>query len=322
MKLSRYLFVGVLGAMSFAASAQSTFPSAPIRLVVPFAPGGSTDQVARVIGKKVSDLLKQPIVIDNKPGANTIIGTEFVARARPDGYTLVLATNGHTSNSSLYPKLPYDAEKDFAPVAYIGSTPNVIAVNQSNGAKSLQDLIQMVRSNPGTIDFATAGHGTTQHFSGEMLNSLAKVDLKHVPYKGGGPAAADVIAGHVPVLISGLPPAMPFINAGRLIPLAVTSMKRSPILPNVPTVAEVGFSGFDSSFWFAVLAPRDTPQAIVQELNKVFNDVLKSPDVQKQFAELGVDIGGGSALELAVFLKTDTQKWAKLIKSSGIKLME
>jgi tripartite-type tricarboxylate transporter receptor subunit TctC len=317
----RHFVLAAVAAATFGAAAQG-FPSAPVRLIVPFAPAGSTDQVARVIGKKAADLMLQPVLVDNKPGANTIIGTEFVAKAKPDGYTIVLATNGHTSNPSLYRKLPYDSDKDFVPVIYIGSTPNVIAVNQKIGAKSLKGLVDMARANPGKVDFATAGHGTTQHLSGEMLNMLAKVDLTHVAYKGGGPAAADVIAGHVPVLISGLPPAMPFIKAGTLTPLAVTSAQRSAIMPDVPTVAEAGFPGFESTFWFAVLAPRGTPTATIDELNKVFNSVLQSADVRQQLAELGVDVGGGTMQQAAAFLKTDTVKWAKLVKSTNMKMMD
>ena len=318
----RTLLATAVAAFSITAAAQASYPSMPVKLIVPFSPAGSTDAVARVIGKKAGDLLKQQVVVDNKPGANTIIGTDFVAKSKPDGYTLVLATNGHTSNKSLYSKLPYDSEKDFEPVIYVGSTPNVIAVNQKNGAKSLKALIEQARTQPGKLDFATAGHGTTQHLSGVMLGSQAKVSLNHVAYKGGGPAAADVIAGHIPILISGLPPAMPFVKAGTLTPLAVTSAKRSPILPQVPTVAESGFPGFESNFWFAVLAPKGTPKAAVHELNKVFNAVLQAPDVRQQLSDLGVDIGGGTSSELAAFLKEDSEKWAQLVKNSGIKSME
>lgn len=322
MILARRAFLlAALAAASLGTFAQG-FPSGPVHLVVPFAPAGSTDQVARVIGKKAADLLKQPVLIDNKPGANTIIGTEFVAKAKADGYTIVLATNGHTSNPSLYSKLPYDAEKDFSPVIYIGSTPNVIAANEKTGIKSLQGLLEAARAEPGKLDFATAGQGTTQHLTGEMLKTLAKVDMKHVPYKGGGPAASDVIAGHLPVLISGLPPAMPFIKAGSLTALAVTSAKRSPILPDVPTVAEAAFPGFESTFWFALLAPRDTPKSVIDELNRVFNAVLQAPDVRQQLSELGVDVGGGTVQQAAAFLRSDTEKWAKLVKNSGIKLVE
>ena len=208
------------------------------------------------------------------------------------------------------------------PVIYIGSTPNVIAVNQKIGVNSLQSLLDMARATPGVLDFATAGHGTTQHLSGEMLKTLAKVDIKHVPYKGGGPAAADVIAGHVPVLISGCARALPSIKAGSLTALAVTSDKRSPILPDVPTVAEAGFAGFESTFWFAVLAPRDTPKSVIDELNKVFRCGVQASDVRQQLAQLGVDITGGTPHDAAEFMKADAEKWAKLVKSTGMKLMD
>ena len=309
-------------AVSMMAGAQAAYPSRPVRLVVPYAPGGSTDGVARIIGRRAEDLLKQSVIIDNRPGANTILGTDFVARSKADGYTLILATNPHTSNSSLYGTVPYDAEKDFAAVIYIGAKPNVIAVNQKIGVKSLKALLEMAKANPGKLDFATAGLGSAQHLSGEMLGMQAGAKFQHIPYKGGGPASVDVIAGQVPILISGLAAAMPFIKAGSLIPLAVTSANRAAVLPDVPTVAESGFPGFESNYWFAVLAPRGTPKSIVDELNRVFNAVVQTPAVRQQLADLGVDTTGGAVQQADDFLKDDAQKMSKLVKATGIKLTE
>jgi len=302
--------------------AADAFPQRPVRIVVPFAPGGSTDVVARILGKRLSELLQQSVLIDNRPGANTVIGTEHVAKSAPDGYTLVMATNNHTSNVSMYRKLPYDTGRAFAPVVLVGSTPNVIAVNPKLPSRSLAELLDAARANPGGIGFATAGHGTTQHFTGELLNQLAGTRMNHVGYKGGGPAATDVIAGHVPVLISGLPPAMPFIKSGALLPLAVTSTRRSPILPDVPTVAESGHPGFDATFWFAILAPAGTPQPVLARLNAAFNDTLQDAEVRRLLGAQGVDIAGGTAAQAQDFLDTDTRKWAELIRASGIKLLD
>lgn len=309
-------------AVSLAAGAQATYPSRPVLLVVPYAPGGSTDGVARIIGRRAEELLKQSVVIDNRPGANTIVGTDFVARAKADGYTLILATNPHTSNPSLYGNVSYDAEKDFAPVIYIGATPNVIAVTPKIGVKSLKGLIEMAKTHPGKLDFATAGLGSAQHLSGEMLGMQAGVKFQHIPYKGGGPASVDVIAGRVPILISGLAAAMPYIKAGSLTALAVTSATRAAVLPDIPTVAELGFAGFESNFWFAVLAPRETPKAVVDELNRVFNAVVTTPAVRQQLADLGVDTAGGTIQQAEGFLKDDTQKMSQLVKATGIKLVK
>lgn len=312
--------LSVIGAATGAAAAG--YPERAVRIVVPFAPGGSTDVVARIIGKRLGEELGQSVVVDNRPGANTVIGTEAVANSPADGYTLVMATNNHTSNVSMYRKLPYDTEKAFAPIALLGWTPNVIAVNASVPHKNLGELIAAARSKPGAVNYATAGHGTTQHFTGELLNQMAKTQMTHVGYKGGGPASADVLAGHVPVLISGLPPAMPHIKSGKLRPIAVTSEKRSSILPDVPTAVEAGFPGFEATFWFAVLAPSGTPQDVVSRLNTALNVVLKDADVQKQLTAQGVEIAGGSVNDLDAFLKADTRKWADLIQKTGIKLLD
>ncbi len=325
-QLYRAMCIASLGlALTSAAWAQSgasAYPERAIKIVVPFAPGGSTDVVARVIGKQLGEELKQAVVIDNRPGANTVIGTEIVAKSPADGYTLVMATNNHTSNVSMYRKLPYDTEKAFTSVALLGWTPNLIAVNAKVGERSLKDLVAAARVKPDAFSFATAGHGTTQHFTGELLNQLAKTRMTHVGYKGGGPAATDVIAGHVPILISGLPPAMPFIKNGALRPVAVTSAKRSAILPDVPTVAESGYPGFDATFWFAILVPAGTPAAIVATLNSALNTSLKNAEVQKQLAQQGVEIEGGGPADLDAFLKADTKKWADLVQTSGIKLLD
>jgi tripartite-type tricarboxylate transporter receptor subunit TctC len=294
------------------------YPAQAIRFVVPFSPGGSTDLVSRIVTQKVSQILNQPFVVDFKPGAGTIVGSDFVAKSKPDGYTLVLATNAHTLNPSLYSKLPFDARNDFSPVIYIGWTPSVIAVNPKSGIGSLDQLLQRAKARPGTIDFGTAGLGSIQHMTGELLNARAHVQMVHVPYRGGGPAITDVIGGQIPVLITGLPPAIAFIKAGSIVPLAVTSRRRSELLPNVPTVAESGFPEFDAPAWFAVLAPAGTPPAVLNTLNKAFNEALASPDVKRQLAVGGVDTEGGTPGRLGEFLNRDMLMWGAFVREAHI----
>ena len=302
------------------ATAQSTpeFPTKPITVIVPFSPGGSTDTVARIISQKLAEELKQPIVILNKAGANTRIGTELAKRSAPDGYTLVLATNGHTSNSVMYKNVAYDPIKDFQPVVYVGATPNVIAASPDSGIKTLKELERAARSKPERVFYATAGQGTIQHFTGAQLDEVAGIKMTHVAYRGGGPAAVDVIAGQVPILISGLPAAIGYIKAGALKPLAVTSTKRSSIIPDVPTVSESGHPDFESNFWFMILAPANTPKGVINKLNEAFNTVLQQPATRKQLADQGVETGGGSVADAAKMLTVDLAATQKLVKSAGI----
>lgn len=320
----RRLVLGTLAAaISLNVRAEAGYPSRPVRLIVPYAPGGSVDAVARILGRAAEEMLKQPVVIDNRPGANTLIGTEAVARSKADGYTLILATNPHTSNPSLYASVHYDAQKDFAAVAHLGNTPNVICVNPKLGVKSLKGLIDLARANPGKrLDFATAGLGSAQQITGEMLGLQAGVKFQHIPYKGGGPASADVISGQVPILITGSAAAVPLVKANSLVALAVTGASRIAALPDVPTVAESGFPGFAADNWFAVLAPRGTPEAVIEQLNKVFNAVVQMPAVRQQMAGLGIDVVTGTPQQAEEFLKDDAQKVAKVIKAVGIKLSE
>lgn len=310
----------IIFALFFASSlsiAQGSFPVRPITLIVPFAPGGSTDIVARQVGIEVGQLLGQPITIENKAGANTLIGTQQVLRAKPDGYTLIIATNGHTSNPVVNKNAGYDAIKEFTPIVFIGSTPNLIAVNKNLGVRNLDELKNLARSK-GSLSFATAGQGTPQHFTGEQLNQEANIKLVHIAYKGGGPAATDVMAGHVPILITGLPPALPLVEAGNIIPIAVTSLKRSSILPDVPTVSESGHRGFKSTFWFAILGPAGMSPVVVDKINVAFNQALKNPGLRTKLAAQGVDLVGGTTKELDSFLKSDTEDLVKLISAGNI----
>lgn len=316
--LRKLVLIAPLVVIHATAQSATEFPTKPITVIVPFSPGGSTDTVARIISQKLAEELNQSVVILNKAGANTRIGTELAKRAAPDGYTLVLATNGHTTNSVMYKTVAYDPIKDFEPVIYVGATPNVIAANPGSGIKTLKDLEDAARSKPERVFYATAGQGTIQHFTGALLDEVAGTKMMHVAYKGGGPAAVDVIAGQVPILISGLPAAISYIKAGALKPLAITSMNRSSIVPDVPTVAESGYPEFESNFWFMILAPANTPEGVVNKLNQAFNNVLEQPAVRKQLGDQGVETGGGSIADAAKMLTVDLAATRKLVQSAGI----
>lgn len=312
----------VLAAGIAAPVAAQEFPQREITLVVPFAPGGSTDFVARTVAAFVEREIGQPVVVNNMPGANTIVGTEYVANAAPDGHTLVVATNGHTTNSSMYSSLPYDAEADFTPVVLLGATPNVIAVNPRLGIDSLEGLIEHAEGLGRPLPFATAGHGTIQHFTGELLGITAGIQVEHIAYPGGGPAATDVRAGHVPLLVSGLPPAMSHLEGGHLTALAVTSTERSPALPDVPTAYELGMTDLVSSFYLAILGPAGLPDDVVETLNAAFNAALQDADTAARLTGGGVMLEGGSPEDLAAFMAADTELWARVIAESGIEMIE
>lgn len=302
-----------------AARAQS-YPTHAVKIVVPYAPGGSTDILARILAQKLTDKLGQGIVVDNRPGANGIVGTEAVARSPADGYTLLMVTNGQTISVGLYPQnVTWDLEKDFRPVVNVAAMPNVIAVNPSQPAKTLRELIDAAKAAPGRLSYSNAGIGSPQHLAGELFKLVAKVNILAVPYKGGGPAVADAVAGTVPVVVAGIPAVSGHIASGRLRALAVTSIKRSPLLPDVPTVAESGYPGFDAIFWIALIAPHAVPTAIVERLNTEVNAVLSDPDIKKQFSLQGATPAGGSPEELGAYIKKDIEMWMRVIREANIK---
>jgi tripartite-type tricarboxylate transporter receptor subunit TctC len=320
-RLAALTAVALIGPLAAPATAQE-FPQREITLVVPFAPGGSTDFVARTVAAFVERELGQPVVVSNMPGANTIIGTEFVANSAPDGHTLVVATNGHTTNTSMYRSLPYDAETDFTPVVLLGATPNVIAINPQVTVETLEELIEYAAGLGRPLPFATAGHGTIQHFTGELLGIIAGIEVEHIAYPGGGPAATDVRAGHVPLLVSGLPPAMAHLEGGHLTALAVTSRDRSPALQDIATAYELGMTDLVSSFYLAILGPAGLPDDVVETLNAAFNSALQDPDTATRLTDGGVIIEGGSPQDLAAFMAADTELWARVIAESGIEMIE
>jgi tripartite-type tricarboxylate transporter receptor subunit TctC len=306
-----------LGLAAAGAHAQ-TYPSKPIRMVVPFTPGGTTDILARTVGQKLGEAWGQPVVVDNRPGAGGNIGSELVAKAPPDGYTLLMGTiSTHAINASLYRRLPFDPTRDFAPVSRVGTLPNILIVHPSVPVKSVKELIELARSKPGELNFASSGVGTSLHLSGALFNSMAGVNLVHVPYKGSSPALADLLGGQVKIMFDNLPSALPHVKAGKLKPLAVTGTRRASVLPEVPTVIESGLAGFEVTSWFAVFAPAKTPKDIVTKLNGEIVKILNSADVQEKLTQIGVDAAPTTPEELAAFARAETEKWGKVVKATG-----
>ncbi|QGS33487.1 tripartite tricarboxylate transporter substrate binding protein (plasmid) [Cupriavidus metallidurans] len=301
------------------AFAADHWPSKPITLVVPFASGGTTDIIGRAVGQRLGEALGQPVVVDNRPGAGGTIGGALVARANPDGYTFLLATVAHTMAPGIYKTLPYDFQKDLEPIGMVALTPNVVLVNTSIPARNVQELIAYIKANPGKVNYGSAGIGSTEHLSGELFRSATGTDISHVPYKGGAPMMTDLIAGQIQMAIETSPSANPHVKSGKVKALAVTSAKRSPAYPGVPTVAESGVPGYEVTTWYALMAPRGTPEPIRQRMSAELAKVLKQSDVQKRFDDQGVTAGDMTPPQLAAFIKTETTKWTKVAKDSGAK---
>jgi len=303
------------------AGAQSTYPTKPVRLVVPFPAGGTTDILARAAAQKLSEAWGQQVIVDNRPGAGGNIGAELVAKAPPDGYTLLMGTVGtHAINASLYSKLPYDHVKDFAPAILVAGVPNVLVVNPSLPVNSVADLIAYAKANPGKLNFASSGSGTSIHLSGELFKTLAGVQMTHVPYKGSAPALTDLMGGQVQLMFDNLPSSLAFIKAGKLRALAVTSTSRAAALPDVPTMIEAGVPGFEASSWFGIVAPAGTPREAVMRINGDVAKWLASPDARERLSSQGAIAAGGSPEDFARHIASDTAKWARVVKESGAKV--
>lgn len=302
------------------AHAQDAWPVKPIRLVVPFAAGGTSDILARTIGDKLQGVLKQTVVIDNKAGAGGVIGADVVAKSPPDGYTLLLGTiASHAINPALQPKMPYNAATDFAPVILLGSISNVLLVGAEQPFKNVKDLIAAAKAKPGSITFASAGQGSSQHMSGEMFKLLAGAELTHVPYKGSAPAIQDVIGGQVPMSFETVTVAAPHIQSGRVRALAVTSAARSPALPTVPTLQEAGVAGFDVASWQALYAPAGTPPAVVQRLNAEVEKILAQPEIKAKLDSLGLVHSPNTPAQFVTFGNAEMAKWVKVVKDGKVK---
>jgi tripartite-type tricarboxylate transporter receptor subunit TctC len=308
------------GAVASHAAFAQAYPAKPIRLVVPFPPGGSTDIVARIVAQKLSDRLGQQVVVENRGGAGGTIGAEAVAKAPPDGYTLVVGTTStHAVAPSVYGKIGYDPVKDFAPISLVAVTPYLLVVNPSVNVKSLQEFVGYVKARPGKLNYASAGTGSTTHLAMEMLKSAAGLYIVHIPYNGNGPAGTAVIAGQVEILFGSLPAVLPHAKSGRVRPLAVGTPKRSPSLPDVPTVAESGFPGFDASLWLAIMAPAGTSAPIVDRLQKEIVAVIASPDTADALNKAGAEPITSTPAELAAMVKDGVDKYARVVKQAGVK---
>ena len=317
--LTRAMILALGSLASHAALAQA-YPAKPIRLVVPVPPGGSTDIVARIVAQKLSDRLGQQVVVENRGGAGGTIGAEAVAKAPPDGYTLVVGTTStHAVAPSVYGKIGYDPVKDFAPISLIAVTPYLLVVNPSVNVKSLQEFVGYVKARPGKLNYASAGTGSTTHLAMEMLKSAAGLYIVHIPYNGNGPAGTAVIAGQVEILFGSLPAVLPHAKSGRVRPLAVGTPKRSPSLPDVPTVAESGFPGFDASLWLAIMAPAGTPAPIVDRLQREIHAVIASPDTADALNKAGAEPITSTPAELAAMVKDGVEKYGKVVKQAGVK---
>lgn len=307
---------------STGAFAQADYPTRPIRMIVPFAPGGTTDIFARILADHMGTILGQQVIVDNKPGAGGNTGAAGVARAEPDGYTILMGTVGTQAiNPFLYAKMPYDAEKDFLPVAFAAGVPNVLEVNPKNvKATTVKELIAEAKAAKQPLTMASSGNGTSIHLSGEMFQQMTGVKFIHVPYKGSGPMVNDLVGGQVDLSFDNLPSSIAQIRAGNLRPIAVTSAERSAALPDVPTIAESGVPGFDASSWFAIFAPAGTPKAIVDKLNAAANKSLGEAAVKQRYAEVGAQMSVMTPDQLGAFVKAEQAKWSKVVKESGAKL--
>ena len=314
------LIVALAAFLFASAVAAQDYPTRPVRIVIPLSPGGTTDGPGRIIAHKLSEVLGQQFFVENRPGAGGTIGADFVAKSRPDGYTLLLTATPHVITASLYKNLPYNGLTDFAPVTRIATGPYVLVVHPSLGVGSVAELIALAKRAPGKIDYASSGNGSAQHLVGALFASMAGIDLNHVPYRGSGPATADMISGVVKVGFPGTPIAIPHVKAGRLRALAVTTPRRSPQMPDVPTIAEAGVPGFDAVPWTGLLAPAGTPPAIIAKLNALIGKILHQPEVQQQLAATGVEAAPTTPEEFGAYLRVEFEKWRKVARDSDAQI--
>jgi tripartite-type tricarboxylate transporter receptor subunit TctC len=294
------------------------YPNKPIHIIVPYAPGGFNDTIARLVGKKLQDSWGQPVIVDNRPGAGTMLGLGAAAKSPADGYTLVVVGFPWVANQFLQKKLPYDTVKDFKPIILGAHSPNLLVVKSSSPIRSVKDLLAAAKANPGKLNYATAGNGTSNHLTMEYFKSLAGIDMNQVPYKGSGPMVADLLGGHVDVMFDNAPHVVSHVKSGQMRALAITSKKRSPLVPDVPTVAELGWPGFEVSVWYGFAAPAGTSPEIVAKLNKEINKILAMDDVKKSFTDEGVEAMGGTTQQFDAFFKAQSAMWGKVIKDANI----
>ena len=315
---SRSLFLLLLIALSSLASADS-YPNKSIKIIVPYSPGGGSDIAARLIANKLSTVLAKTVIVDNRPGAGGNIAHDLIAKATPDGYTIMIAGMSLVTNAYLQEKLPYDPLKDFAPITLAVRVPNLLAVNNDVPAKSVKELIALAKAKPGTLAYASAGNGTSLHLAAELLQSMAQIELIHIPYKGSGPAEVDLISGQVQIIFDPIASALPHVKAGKMRALAITTTKRSKLLPDLPTMAEAGLAGYESAAWFGFFAPAKTPPAIIDRLNNEIVAILKLQDVQEKLTAVGVETIGTSTKELDALMRSDMVKWEKVFRNAETK---
>jgi tripartite-type tricarboxylate transporter receptor subunit TctC len=307
--------IGVAGL----ASAQS-YPSRQVRIVVPFPPGGTSDILARTIGTRLSAPLGQAVVVENRPGAGGNIAADHVAKSAPDGYTLIMGTSSLAISQSLYKKLTYNLVQDFAPITQAVNYTNLLVVHPSAGVSSVSELLALAKAKPNALSYGTAGNGTPPHMTGELFKAYTGASILHIPYKGGAPAIADLVAGQIPMMFDNVPPLLPHVRSGRIKPLAVTSLARIQVLPDVPTLHELGLKDFDAVGWNGLLAPAGTPREIIARLNAEVVRVLRTPEVRDQLTSQGADIVGNSPEEFSAWIKAEVKKWADVVKVSGAKI--
>jgi len=298
----------------------AAYPDKPVRMVVPFPPGGGTDVVARAIALKLTEQWGQSVVVDNRPGAASMVGTEMLARAVPDGYTLGFVSMSHTINPSIYKKLPFDPIADFSPVVLAATAPNVLVVSPGVGAKSVAELVQIAKSRPGKLNFPSSGNGGVSHLSMEMFRYAAGIDIVHVPYRGAGPALTALLANETQLMMATTPVALPQMKAGRLIALATTGLKRSSLAPEIPTVAEAGYPGFEADTWYGMLAPAKVPPALVNQANAAVTKMLTQADFKERLAHEGAQPAGGTPAQFAAHIKSEIEKWAKIVRMARVKI--
>jgi tripartite-type tricarboxylate transporter receptor subunit TctC len=312
------------GALGFAVqpvAAQPAYPSKPIRIIVPFAPGGATDILARAIGQKLNEALGQTVIVDNRPGAGGNIGTEIAAKSPPDGYTLVMGSVGPNAiNAALYPKLPYDALNDFAPVVHVANVTNILVVHPSVPAKTVKELIAIAKARPGKLTHASSSIGSAGHLAGEMMKIMAGIQMVTVNYKGSAPALIDLMSGQVDLMFDNMPPSLPHIKSGKLVAIAVSNAERTALMPDLPTVAESGLPGFDAGSWFGILAPAGTPREIVTRLNAVVVKSLTTPELRERLSSQGAAPVGGTPEQFGRHVQAEIAKWAKVVKAANVKL--
>jgi tripartite-type tricarboxylate transporter receptor subunit TctC len=318
LALSSLLAVGAACAAASVDEKAGDWPDKPVKLVVGYPAGGPNDTIARGIGQRLAAAYKQPVIVENKPGASGTIGSEYVARAAPDGYTLMLNATTHSMVNALYSKLPFDADRDFTPVSMVGTSTLILVANPDFPIRTVQDLISRARAHPGKIAFASTGSGSSPHLAGEMFKQMLALDLTHVPYKGSAPAITDVIGGQVPIMFEALPSAAPFIKSGKLRAIAVTSGGRSAEFPDVPTMAEAGLPGFEITVWWGVFGPARMPPALAARISSAVNETLSTPEIKKQFHALGITPAGSTPESFRSVLQADIRKYGAIIKEANI----